>query len=53
MEENIRSCVTLSLLDDQTLVETYLESLKLQLDDDFVNLISREIDKRSIEIPEH
>ncbi|WP_242057495.1 sporulation histidine kinase inhibitor Sda [Halobacillus yeomjeoni] len=43
----------MSLLDDQTLVETYLESLKLQLDDDFVNLISREIDKRSIEIPEH
>ncbi|WP_263620626.1 sporulation histidine kinase inhibitor Sda [Halobacillus yeomjeoni] len=41
------------MLDDQTLVETYLESLKLQLDDDFVNLISREIDKRSIEIPEH
>ncbi|MGP4061529.1 sporulation histidine kinase inhibitor Sda [Halobacillus sp. H74] len=41
----------MSLLDDQTLLETYLESVKLQLDDEFVHLITQEIDKRSIELP--
>ncbi|ARI76900.1 sporulation histidine kinase inhibitor Sda [Halobacillus mangrovi] len=41
----------MSLLDDQTLLETYLESLKLQLDDEFVHLVSKEIDKREIKIP--
>ncbi|SFJ15427.1 Sporulation inhibitor A [Halobacillus dabanensis] len=41
----------MSLLDDQTLLETYMESVKLQLDDEFVHLITQEIDKRSIEIP--
>ncbi|WP_081988234.1 sporulation histidine kinase inhibitor Sda [Halobacillus sp. BBL2006] len=41
----------MSLLDDQTLLETYLESIKLQLDDDFVHLVSQEIDKREIKIP--
>jgi len=44
--------MVLSLLDDQTLLETYLESVKLQLDDDFVYLLTKEIDKRAIEIPQ-
>ncbi|WP_231622395.1 sporulation histidine kinase inhibitor Sda [Halobacillus karajensis] len=41
----------MSLLDDQTLLETYIESVKLQLDDEFVHLITKEIDKRSIDLP--
>ncbi|WJE14560.1 sporulation histidine kinase inhibitor Sda [Halobacillus sp. ACCC02827] len=41
----------MSLLDDQTLLETYLESVKLQLDDEFLHLVTQEIDKRSIELP--
>ncbi|MYL37341.1 sporulation histidine kinase inhibitor Sda [Halobacillus litoralis] len=43
--------MVLSLLDDQTLLETYLESVKLQLDDEFVHLVTQEIDKRSIQLP--
>ncbi|MBX0358903.1 sporulation histidine kinase inhibitor Sda [Halobacillus sp. Nhm2S1] len=43
--------MVLSLLDDQTLLETYIESVKLQLDDEFVHLLTREIDKRSMELP--
>ncbi|WP_226583477.1 sporulation histidine kinase inhibitor Sda [Halobacillus litoralis] len=41
----------MSLLDDQTLLETYLESVKLKLDDEFVYLVTQEIDKRSIQLP--
>ncbi|MFQ3542591.1 sporulation histidine kinase inhibitor Sda [Halobacillus rhizosphaerae] len=43
----------MSLLDDQTLLEAYLESLKLQLDKDFVCLLAEEMDKRSLELPTH
>ncbi|UOQ46227.1 sporulation histidine kinase inhibitor Sda [Halobacillus salinarum] len=38
-------------MDDQTLLEAYLESLKLQLDKDFVHLLAEEMDRRSIELP--
>ncbi|GEN51886.1 sporulation histidine kinase inhibitor Sda [Halobacillus faecis] len=41
----------MSLLDDQTLLETYIESVKLQLDDEFVHLLTKEIDKRSMKLP--
>ena len=40
------------LLDDETLLETYRESLKLDLDDDFVYLLSKEMNKRSIDLGE-
>ena len=49
--KRIRGCIVVSLLDDQTLLETYFESVKLQLDEDFVHLLTKEMNKRSIVLP--
>nr|WP_219914479.1 sporulation histidine kinase inhibitor Sda [Thalassobacillus sp. CUG 92003] len=36
------------MLDDNTLLKTYLEALNLKLDNKFVNLLRAELNKRAI-----
>lgn len=41
----------MSLLDDQTLMKTYEESIKLGLDRDFLQLLTKEMKRRRLTIP--
>ncbi|MCA0969898.1 sporulation histidine kinase inhibitor Sda [Halobacillus litoralis] len=41
----------MSVLDDQTLLKTYEESLKLNLDKEFLQLITKELKRRRLTIP--
>lgn len=38
-------------MNDETLVICYLESLELQLDEDFIELLTAELNSRNIQIP--
>ncbi|TGB04135.1 sporulation histidine kinase inhibitor Sda [Halobacillus salinus] len=41
----------MSILDDHTLVKTYEESIKLGLDKEFLQLLTKEMKKRRLIIP--
>ncbi|MBA2173414.1 sporulation histidine kinase inhibitor Sda [Halobacillus locisalis] len=43
--------MNVSILDDQTLLKTYEESVKLGLDRDFLQLLTKELQKRQMKIP--
>lgn len=43
--------MNVSILDDQTLLKTYEESVKLGLDRDFLQLLTKELQKRQMNIP--
>jgi hypothetical protein len=43
--------ITMRSLNDETLVVCYLDSLKLQLDEDFIDLLTAEMNNRNLQIP--